>query len=216
MNPNPHARAAPATIRSALVIGIDVGQQNDPTAIAVVEASVRAVIDHEEGRARNESHFFVRFLERMPLGTPYPHVAQRLGEIWLRVGQRANRPARVFVDATGVGKPVVDALRAQLPLAEIWAVNFTRGQHRNENRRARKVTLGKAFLVNRLQVLLQDGRLHLPKGSEARALAVELLTYEIRVDENAVDRYGAFRVGTHDDLVTALGLAIQDEPDHGG
>jgi hypothetical protein len=40
----------------------------------------------------------------------------------------------------------------------------------------------------------------------------ELLDYEIRVDENANDKYGAFRVGTHDDLVTALGLAVQREP----
>jgi hypothetical protein len=44
-------------------------------------------------------------------------------------------------------------------------------------------------------------------------LSEELLDYEIRVDENANDRYGAFRVGTHDDLVTALGLATQaDRP----
>jgi hypothetical protein len=35
---------------------------------------------------------------------------------------------------------------------------------------------------------------------------------ESRVDENANDRYGAFRVGTHDDLVTALGLAVQWTP----
>ncbi len=36
----------------------------------------------------------------------------------------------------------------------------------------------------------------------------ELLSYEIRVDEQADDRYGAFKVGTHDDMVTALGLAV--------
>jgi hypothetical protein len=43
----------------------------------------------------------------------------------------------------------------------------------------------------------------------AGSTAQELQDYEIRVDENANDRYGAFRVGTHDDLVTALGLAVQ-------
>ena len=43
----------------------------------------------------------------------------------------------------------------------------------------------------------------------ARVLAEELLNLEIRVDENANDHYGAFRVGSHDDLVTALGLAVQ-------
>jgi len=42
------------------------------------------------------------------------------------------------------------------------------------------------------------------------SLAVDLLDYAIRVDSDANDRYGAFKVGTHDDLVTAFGLAAQD------
>ncbi len=62
-----------------------------------------------------------------------------------------------------------------------------------------------------MQALLQTKRLRLPKNSDAEALAHELRNYEIRVDENANDRYGAFKVGTHDDLVTALGLAVQDD-----
>jgi len=43
-------------------------------------------------------------------------------------------------------------------------------------------------------------------------LAGELLTYEIKVSENGADTYGAFKVGTHDDLATALGLAVQGNP----
>lgn len=39
------------------------------------------------------------------------------------------------------------------------------------------------------------------------------MDYEIRVDENANDKYGAFKVGTHDDLVTSLGLAVQWSPE---
>ncbi len=38
------------------------------------------------------------------------------------------------------------------------------------------------------------------------------LDYEIRVSEDANGRYGAFRVGSHDDLVTALGLAVLVDP----
>ncbi len=95
----------------------------------------------------------------------------------------------------------------------MWAVYFTYGDRRNEDRGEDRVTLGKAFLVSRLQMLLQFQRIHLPRGHrEADALVQELLDYEIRVDENANDKYGAFRVGTHDDLVTALGLAVQKEP----
>ena len=43
-------------------------------------------------------------------------------------------------------------------------------------------------------------------------LAKELLDYQIRVSEDANDKYGAFKVVTHDDLVTALGLAVLDDP----
>ena len=41
-------------------------------------------------------------------------------------------------------------------------------------------------------------------------LAEKLNHYEIRIDVDANERYGAFRVGTKDDLVTALGMAVQD------
>jgi hypothetical protein len=77
-----------------------------------------------------------------------------------------------------------------------------------------EVKLGKAWLVSRMQVLLQSGLLHLPRTPKAEALGKERLDYEIRVTEDANDRYGAFRVGAHEDLVTALGLATQE--DRGG
>lgn len=46
----------------------------------------------------------------------------------------------------------------------------------------RTVRLGKAYLVSRLQMLLQSSRVHLPRTAEAEALATELLDYQIRVD----------------------------------
>lgn len=195
------------------IIGIDLGQKRDPTAIAVAEIEHRDADDAQGDRSHKEAHYLIRFLNRLPLGTPYPETARRLGEIFRLVKGRAGLTPRIFVDATGVGAAVVDMLNSQVPTASLWAVTFTHGDRRTTHPAERKITLGKAFLVSRLQVLLQRNRLHLPQGSEARALAQELLTYEIKVDENAVDRYGAFRVGTHDDLVTALGLATQEEPD---
>jgi hypothetical protein len=48
----------------------------------------------------------------------------------------------------------------------------------------------------------------LPKSSkEIEAMVEELLNYKIHVSEEGHDRYGAFKIGIHDDLVTALGLA---------
>lgn len=188
----------------APLIGIDIGQKRDPTAIAVVETEKR-----EDGY-----HFLVRHLERLPLGTPYPAVAERVAEIAASVRRRSRRTPHVFVDATGVGQPVVDLMR-KAGTSEVIPTYFTHGDRRIERRSPPgrlEVSLGKAYLVCRLQTLLQCHRLHLPaQMDEARVLADELLNYEIRVDENANDRYGAFKVGKHDDLVTALGLAVQEE-----
>ncbi len=181
-----------------IVIGVDVGQKRDPTAICVAEAVQR------EGAW----HYLVHLLERLRLGTPYPAVAKRVGEIVDRTSQRVGKRPRVFVDATGVGQPLVDLLKEQF--SWVLPVYFTYGNRRNES--SDRVSIGKAWLVSRLQALLQNGRIHLPQMAESHALARELMSYEIRVDQNATDRYGAFRVGTHDDLVTALGLAVQDNP----
>ena len=189
----------------SLTLGVDVGQKRDPTAIALVEVDRR-----ELAPFRTETHFIVRYLGRLPLGTPYPEVAARVAEVASRARGRGGYAPTIYVDATGVGQPVVDLIAETGCGGSVVAVYFTHGDRRTEE--GRRVILGKAYLVSRLVTLLQSRRVHLPEGDEARTLAQELQDYEIRVDENANDRYGAFRVGTHDDLVTALGLAVQADP----
>lgn len=157
-----------------------------------------------------ENHYLVRHLERLPLGTTYPHVVDRLEDVIAQVIDRTGEWPAVYVDATGVGQPIVDLIDASGIKGFLYAVYFTHGDRLNCQ--GRQIVLGKAYLVSRLQVLLQGGRVHLPSTSEARVLAKELLDYEIKVDERANDTYGAFRVGSHDDLVTALGLAVVHEP----
>jgi hypothetical protein len=105
-----------------------------------------------------------------------------------------------------------------LQATEIAALREELGIQRTEERvnGHDQVSIGKAWLVSQLQALLQTDRLHLPRTPEAALLAQELLDYEIKVSEDANDRYGAFRVGAHDDLVTALGLAAQGEKRRGG
>ena len=78
------------------------------------------------------------------------------------------------------------------------------------------IKLGKGFLVSRLQALIQGERIRLPETDQAKALAKELTDYEIRVDEAAKMTAGAFKTGTHDDLATALGLAVLQDKSTGG
>jgi hypothetical protein len=185
-------------------------QKVDPTAIAVVEAV----------RKDGEWAFLTRHLEHLALGTPFRDAAIRTSEVvagvsgrMLAAGDRLERGAiAVNVDATGVGAPIVEMLKERIdPRAcTLRAVYFTHGDRLT--RREDGLSLGKAYLVSRMQALIQSGRIELPGTSEAEELAEELLDYEIRVDEDANDKYGAFKVGTHDDLVTALGLAVLRDP----
>lgn len=207
----------------AVTVGVDIGQRRDPTAIAVVEHEWREAGSGKTARAEQRVHHHVaRHLERLPLGTPYPEVAERVAAVVRGVlAASPGASPSLYVDATGVGTPIVDILRAAGVSARLVPVYFTHGDRRKVEGGPRRgggareeVKLGKAWLVSRMQALLQSGLLHLPRTREAEALGKELLDYEIRVTEDANDRYGAFRVGAHDDLVTALGLAVQE--DRGG
>ena len=201
-----------------VVIGADIGQKQDPTAIAVAEMQWRG----EGKREGRDDHWVIRHLGRLPLGTSYPEIVAELVRIVAAVMARVERvtiplgPGAVeikervphvtlYVDGTGVGQPVVDLLDA----AGAYPIGcyFTYGERRVQQ--GREVRLGKAWMVSRLQALAQTHRLHLPQTDEAEATRKELLDYEIRVSEDGHDTYGAFKTGKHDDLVTALGLAVQ-------
>jgi hypothetical protein len=189
----------------AVTIGVDIGQKRDPTALCVAETELRQV----EGRS--ETHFLVRHLERLPLGTRYPRVAERVAEMTAQVRTRTRENPTIYVDATGVGQPVVDLLRERVQSGVVVPVTFTAGDRRREawEDGFLRVSLGKSHMVSKLQGLLGSGRLHLPKTREAGVLTEELLDYELRVDQDGHETFGAFRTGAHDDLATALGLATQ-------
>jgi len=221
----------PAPVARLVVVGVDIGQKVDPTAIVVDEREWRETAparwvnpratglfdggDLVKQAAQGETVHVARHIARLPLGTPYPKVAEHVaGVVAALVGRGIARPL-LLVDATGVGTPVVDLLREALGrerARDLLAVTFTHGDRFTLDRATRSASLGKAYLVSRLQALLQTNRLKLPETEEARALARELQDYEIRVDTDANDKYGAFKVGTHDDLVTALGLACVYDP----
>lgn len=196
-----------------VTIGVDIGQKRDPTAVCVAEVMEKVVPpDPLEfwSRPAMTTLYVVRFLERLPLGMPYPRIADRLVQI--AEGVRFKMPKagiRLYVDQTGVGAPVIDQLRERIshPLS---GVTLAAGERLTI--RGNEARLGKAYLVSRLQVLLQNGQIRLPKTAEAEQLAHELMDFEIKVDQDGQDHYGAFKVGSHDDMVIALGLATLYDP----
>ena len=212
----------------SLMLGVDVGQRHESSAICLVEIQerdehghtidpfrVRNFPPHPSEPIRTEDHFLVRHLERIPAGRSFPEIAARVGEVIESVRrrearERRQRSVRIYVDVTGLGDPIVALLKRVTSVSMLHPVYFTHGDRREQERGT--IRLGKAWLVTRLQTLLQDLMLHLPRTSDCDELAKDLLEFEIKVREDANEKYGAFPVGRHDDLVTALGLAVQERP----
>jgi len=175
---------------STRVIGVDLGKQNDFTAISVLDL-VRPDIGPPE------TH--VVYLERFRY-VSYPGVVQRVAAL-------ASSPALagcpLVVDATGVGRAVVDMLREYVPLVEALVITGGRDA----------VTLGprehhvpKADLVATLQVLVASRRL---KVSSADPLATEfhseMQDFGYEISEVGHKAFGA--AGAHDDLVLSVAMA---------
>lgn len=190
---------------AATFVGVDVGMNRDPSAIAVAE------VEWRHPGADRETHFQVRYLEATTSGIRYPEIARRTAATCAGIRQRGRTIWSVFVNVTGSGTPLLDLLREKLPSEKLIGVYFNHGDRRVETDGG--VNLGKALLVSRLQLLLQTDRLHLPQTAEAKLLWHELHDFQHVMEEKANDRNGAFRVGTRDELLTAIGLAAQvDHP----
>jgi len=198
-----------------IIIGVDFGKQRDPTAVVVVEG-----IKVDRPGLRPEWLFETRHLERLALGTDYLAVGRRIAEVVRNIEARPvplimSPPSiQLVLDASGVGVSGVDIVRDALhgSRARLIAVTFSHGETLNR-KSSREVTVGKSFLLKRLQALFQTQRIKLPADHpEAAAMARELMDYEVRVDPDGDMKTGAFRVGTHDDLATALGLAVLVDP----
>jgi len=186
-------------------VGVDLGQSRDYTAIAVVErvesAGEWSAATFTYARAVVQR---LRFLERVELGTPYPEVVERVVKV-TRSSALAGR-CHLIVDGTGVGRPVVDLLRVAKPGCLVMPAVITSGQR--ESLCDGYYGIPKRDLIVGLQVLLQQGNLHIAGGLKyGPALAAEMAAMEVRVSSAGREQFGAWREGTHDDLVFAVALA---------
>ena len=186
-----------------VILGLDPGQRRDPAGLAVVEG------------------FDVLHLERH-LGLPYPELAERVAVLLAQLppaslvagGQprcagyadrmtaaaAAIRATPIVVDATGVGRAVVDLLEA-LHLTPVAATLTGGGKLRVSGR---EVSLPRRVLFRPLQAALEVGRLRVAEGCPYRAeLAQELL--QARGGPFGAESRGP---GHHGDLMTAVALAV--------
>ena len=172
-------------------MGIDLGQRRDFTAIIVDE------------RGPDDTHT-IRGIERPRLGTSYPRIIKRVIEIRNKIEKKTDSPPTIYVDATGVGLPVVQEFREKG--IEVTAVSITGGESVTEERQ--EIHVGKLALISRLEVLLADGRIswngRTPLGKK---LTTELHRFQLKVSQSGSLSLEAEK-STHDDLVIALALAV--------
>jgi hypothetical protein len=229
----PGAPLALAETTLGVQIGVDIGQRVDFTAIVVAEVYT-AEAPPPVGR---ETHYRVQDIRRLDLGIDYVAIAAYLIALlcslrdWEvdkrkhdyearleRWDRRAVRwPVDLYVDGTGVGKPVVDMVRRMLkqdPRTERASLHDIRITHSDRyDAGADPAMLGKAYMVSNMQRLFQQDLVHIPRSSpEVEQMVTELKQYEIRLNDNGTDIYGVFGNKTHDDLATALGLACLEDP----
>lgn len=211
----------PAPPASWLYLGLDLGQAQDYSALAIVardrppqevgtswQYDRRGVPTPVTPALAPPAGYAVSWLQRFPLRTAYPAIVAEVAALVGRLAGRAPRPRlALVVDATGVGRPVVDLLRREQLPARLVEATITGGDTATQEGSAWRVP--KRELVSTVQVLLQGERLKIADAlPDAATLTRELLAFQVKINpETAHDSYGAWREGAHDDLVLATALA---------
>lgn len=192
-------------------VGLDLGQSADYTALSVVQAVKVAA-----GQGKFATVLHLRHLERYPLRTPYPEVAEKVAALMRdpRLAPEEIAPARrryfrkapeLVVDNTGVGVAVTDLLR-KLGLKFV-SVTITGGDKASGAGGTMRVP--KRDLVAALEVPFHTGALKVAEDLELwPVLKGELLTFRRKINlKTAHDSYEHWRETDHDDLVLATALA---------
>jgi hypothetical protein len=190
-------------------MGVDFGQANDYTAVTVME---RTAPDTVSGP--HELH--IPYLNRPPLRTSYERIARGVVDRLCKLepvgafGER--REIGLCVDATGVGRAVVDMLSEQLsrrrdtPTVNFWPVVVTGGNR--VTRQGGYLAVPKRNLITAGVVALQSGRLKIGASVENRDVLIqELRDYRLKINVRGHDQYEPWREGAHDDLLFSMCLA---------
>jgi len=199
------------------IVGVDLGHQSDPTAVAVLE-HIDGVLDFNSPLERHTAtglipqkpltQYHVRYLQRLPLKLSYPDQV-RIKAMMDRpplcgVPADGIPPATMLVDATGVGLPVAQQFeRAGMqPIKVLITSSEERATYSNT-----AWHVGKSLLVSNLDALLHNGELKFAKQlAEATTMEAELKDFRRYVSAAGRSTWEA-RSGAHDDLVLAVGIA---------
>ncbi len=198
-----------------LFIGLDLGQAKDFSALAIIERGSTATTTDVRGEKPNCTNtkdeinqLHCIHLQRWQLRTSYPTIVADVVEMINGLdAERTNCKPVLAIDATGVGAPVVDLFKREKINAELVPIQIVGGANVSYDFGMTRVP--KRDLVSVVQVGLQNRMLKIASGLElAETLSRELQNFTVKITDAANDVYGAWREGTHDDLVLAVALAV--------
>lgn len=106
----------------SLYVGVDIGRSVDSTAIVVDE--VYRPTDITQPKLWLPLRHRLRWIQRVPLHTTYQEIVEQIAVV--AEAAATWGPAMVALDATGVGRPVVDMLRARCSVP-LRAITLTGG-----------------------------------------------------------------------------------------
>jgi hypothetical protein len=190
---------------SQYFMGVDLGQRRDRTAIAIIERS-ESIADRPDPVTWTRERVTrrqARHIERMPLGTPYTVVAQRIVRIADKLA--AIGSCVVAIDATGVGLPVVDSLRMPAAAWRLMPVTIVYADRENYTDGFWRVP--KRDLIASLQLAFDAGDFTIARDCKDTPALIEELT-SMRASRRPTGAVQYASPGAaHDDLAIALALA---------
>jgi hypothetical protein len=181
--------------------GIDLGQIGDYSCLVLLERTIYP-------RDRKPATYAVRNIHRWPLGSKYPAVVKDLEEM---LGAGVLAQARLVVDCTGVGRPVVDMLRAVPAFKDrIVAITITAGSTARFDKLSCSFHVPKIDLVGALQSAMGNNTLKVAaRLDHARTLLDEMMSFKVKIDlKTGNESFEAWRSRDHDDLVLGLAVAM--------
>ena len=195
----------------AYVLGVDLGQSQDPTALAVLHYTLTPTDEWDvNDRLRItkpvvEERFDVVHAERLPLGTLYPQVIEHVVDVLSRKPLRDR--CHFVLDESGVGRAVAD----QFDDAGLNPVRvcITAGNDAQKlDGHPRRFSVPKTMIISAVDARLHTGELRFAAElSEASTIAEELKEFRRHVTTAGRATYQA-RTGKHDDLVLAVAIAL--------
>ncbi|MGA7075850.1 MAG: hypothetical protein WBZ42_04805 [Halobacteriota archaeon] len=189
-------------------MGLDLGQVRDYTALAIlghVEFWKKTTETNErEHLEKREHEWHLGHVDRLPLGTSYQDVAKHIKSI-IRQFEHEGRGITLIVDATGVGRPVIDSLKEEglkpvpVTITPGLNVSYSDGEWH----------VPKRDLISAAIVMLGKKELRIAPGIKYKdTLIRELQNFQVEINvATGHDSYAAWREGEHDDLVLSLALA---------